>query len=135
MNIFSGGDDIIYSSKINSGSKGGLKDDLEAFGGDDTFYVYKNSDVEGGKGKDKTIVTKEAINYFGSINIDGNETNIAILDANSREDDTVEVVTSKGDTAFQVYNSCSRTVQYASDKILLFVDYLNQPVFADFFGD
>lgn len=110
------GDDIVYSSKINSGSRGGLKDDLEAYGGDDTFYVYKNSDVEGGKGKDKTIVTKEAINYFRSINIDGNETNIAILDANSRKGDAVKVLTSKGDISFQVYNSGSRTVQYASDK-------------------
>lgn len=79
------GDDIIYSEK-----NGRSNAYIDGFAGDDVLYLYGGENARGSKGKDKFIITKEAVKYmktrkknFGYIDIN---------DASFAEGDKIEIL-------------------------------------------
>ena len=123
------GDDIIYSDKKISSSSSNY---LRGFNGNDTFYLNGGEDVEGGKGKDKSVVTKNAVKSFKS---KGKWRSIEINDANSVEGDTVEVNGKESNLPSVESFRQDKYVSYTDEdegSEFMFIDFIKQPVFADF---
>ena len=114
------GDDIIYGPKIKRNYP-----KLYGFSGDDTFYLHGDELAEGGKGKDRFIVTK----FAAKNRLKGNSS--IFIDANSSQGDVVEVFGRESDfTAKVERGSVFYEGKYGND---LFIDFTKQqPVFADF---
>lgn len=116
------GDDIIYSDK-------NVRTDhnLKGYGGDDTMYLYGGEGAEGGKGKDRFIVTKEAVKYMQTKkrNVD----DVYIDDASASEGDKVEIFGNPKD--FSLYTS-GRQLEYETDYGEINIESKGGRVLADF---
>ena len=116
------GDDIIYSDK-------NVRTDhnLRGYGGDDIMYLYGGESAEGGKGKDKFVVTKEAVKYMQTKRRDVDD--IFIDDASSSEGDTVEILGNPKD--FSLYTN-GRQLEYETDYGEINIESKRGRVLADF---
>ena len=122
------GDDIIYSDKKTRSDHS-----LSGYDGDDTFYLYSEEDVEGGKGKDKFIVTKNAVKYKKRKG--GDAEGIQIDDASSVQGDIVEIA--GNESVFNIIGEVQRggsepRVVYENESFYLDIYFTKKPVFADF---
>ena len=116
------GDDIIYSAKNIR-----TDHDIRGYGGNDTLYLYGGESAEGGKGKDRFLVTKEAVKYMQTRKRDVES--IFIDDASSAEGDIVEIFGSPNDFSL---DTSGRELEYETDFARINIESKRGRVFADF---
>ena len=116
------GDDIIYSEK-----NGRSNAYIDGFAGDDVLYLYGGEDAWGSKGKDKFIITKEAVKYMKTRT--KNSGYIGIKDASFAEGDKVEIFSNPD--SFNLYTS-GRNVRYETDFARINIESKQGRVLPDF---
>jgi hypothetical protein len=116
------GDDIIYSEK-----NGRSNAYIDGFEGDDILYLYGGENARGGKGKDKFLITKEAVKYMKTRKRDFGHTDID--DVSFAEGDEIEIFSNPD--SFNLYTN-GRELQYETDFARINIESKQGRVLAGF---